>query len=109
MTCSFSGSSVWRNPGVIIAAHPTERNLRDEASLDNSHERLTKQRLDRILHLAEMMPQIGDPMKKQETRRLTLNRETVKHLADARLEKAAGGSITWSCYTCISWCEYCTN
>jgi hypothetical protein len=48
-------------------------------------------------------------MKKHETKRLTLNRETVKHLEDARLAKAAGGSITWSCYTCVSWCEYCTN
>ncbi|MEA2599698.1 MAG: hypothetical protein QOF89_690 [Acidobacteriota bacterium] len=51
-------------------------------------------------------------MKKLAPKKLTLNRETLKHLDDSRLTNvAAAGSIwTSACYSCscASACEMCT-
>lgn len=44
-------------------------------------------------------------MKKQHTKKLTLNRETVKNLQEKHLAVAYGGSGFYSC----SACNPCTN
>lgn len=63
-----------------------------------------------IISCAELIPQIGDPMKKLQIKKLTLHRETVKKLDEGQLKQAAGASDGLSdCYTCVSGCEYCTN
>jgi len=59
---------------------------------------------------AELIPQIGDPMKKLLVKKLTLHRETVKTLDEGQLKGAAGASNGLSyCPTCLSGCEFCTN
>lgn len=59
---------------------------------------------------AELIPQIGDPMKKAKVKKLTLHRETVKSLDEGQLKGAAGASDGISnCYTCLSACYFCDN
>jgi len=59
---------------------------------------------------AELIPQIGGPMKKAKVKKFTLHRETVKTLDEGQLKGAAGASDGISnCYTCLSACYFCDN